>query len=108
MGPEYLAHYAQQLAAGDIIQARPEDGMWIGEFLVLYTDTALVRLALLWSCPLEEVEPIENAMFETAYVSYATKWVVRRKGTGELVKGNFPTRGAAENFFQKHLSTAGA
>lgn len=106
--PGYWAHVAKTLRAGDHIEVLAEDGSWWAMLLVRYTGRTEVAVAVLFAQQFEEVE-IEGETDSEYLVKWAgprAKFRVQR-GT-EVIRDEFESKAAAENWLKGHLKALAA
>jgi hypothetical protein len=99
--PDYWAHVAKQLRAGDRIEAIPDDRHYFAEFFVLAASTNWAKLVLLREVVL--IKDHEKTVTDGFSVGFAGphKWRVTQ-GSEVLSKGH-DDKDAAANWLANHL-----
>lgn len=94
--PEYYAHVAKTLRAGDRVSVAPADGAWLAELYVRATDDNSARVALLSFHDFNPATPVEGTPTLDIKHRGPRGWsVVRRSDKAVLFEGG-KTREDAE------------
>ena len=95
LSPDYWAHVARSMRAGDRVEAIPDDRHYFAEFFVLAASTNWAKLILLREIPLiKDNEEVQTDGFAVKFAG-AHKWRVTR-GKEILSKGHDDKDSAAK------------
>lgn len=94
--PASWVHLARKLAPRDRIEAMPECGTWMAEFLVMHKTDIGATVVLLHKWDLAKVEIDDKSAYEARWHSPATKYGVFRTSDNECLKNGFETKALAE------------
>lgn len=107
--PSYWAHVARILQPMARIEVIPDDMSWYAEVMVVATDRASARVAVLRHVDLDagEAEAIPET-HEVKYHGAHKKWSVIRKEDRSVVKDGLQTKEEAIRYLRDHIRTIGA
>lgn len=99
LSPDYWAHVAKTLKAGDRIEVRPPEGEWFAELYVRSTSDTAVNVVVLQK--FEFGTETKSAPVE-AEVKFRgdKKWSVIRKGDKSVLIEGLETKSAAEDWLK--------
>lgn len=101
LDPDYWAHVAKQVRAGDRIEAVPEDRHYFAEFFVLGSSTNWVKVVLLRKRDLvKDNNPIEKDGFVVKFAGQH-KWRVEKDG--QVLSKMHDDQASAAKWLSNHL-----
>lgn len=108
--PDYWAHVARGMTAGDRIEVLAGDGSYWAMLLVRAAGRNEAHVQVLQHVPLgAQVEAQDAAApYEVKFRGPARKWSVMRKADKAVIRDEFPLRDAAEQWLKGHLQALAA
>lgn len=103
--PEFWAHVAPELKAGDHIEVSPESGEWLVELLVRATGAAGIVVHPLHVHNFTAPDLPESKDYEVKFGGSTAKWRVIRRADRHVVVEGLPTREAAEAWLANNSKT---
>jgi hypothetical protein len=101
LNPDYWAHVAKQLKAGDRIEAVPDDRHYFAEFFVLAASSNWAKLVLLREITLiKDNNPMEKEGFIVKFAGQH-KWRVEKDG--EVLSKNHDDQKSAAAWLANHI-----
>lgn len=101
LDPNYWAHVARRMRAGDRIEAVPDDRHYYAEFFVLAASTNWAKLILIRKVTLiKDNAPIEKAGY---IVKFAGKHKWRVEKDGEILSKNHDDQKSAAAWLADHI-----
>lgn len=102
--PEYWAHVAKSLTAGDIIIARSDDLSWLAEYLVQDVGQKFARLATIavYRFDTPSTGGVEEQDFCPKYNGTVSKWAVVRGKDKAIIATGLATREDAFLWITNH------
>lgn len=92
LNPASWVHLARKLSPRDRIEAMPECGSWLADFVVLYKTDIGATVHLLKKWDLTSTIPEIDEEYEVVWKGPAIKWCICRKSDGEYLRKDFETQ----------------
>jgi len=103
--PDFWAFVAVKFKRGERVEIMTDDSAWFGEYLIMDCDRTFAKLHELNHHNLKTGGKISpSLLFEAYWGGRHGKWGVRRTTDSVMIKNQFETEAAAQEFLAEYLT----